>query len=89
MIKTIINKINKHKQLVLDFHILQEEVDTLEENALYYHECLYNMDICTELVEELYNELKKINIDNEKIDEYLLVNFNFKLFDTTIIWGYM
>ena len=89
MIETIINKINKHKQLVLDFHILQAEVDTLEESALYYHECLYNMDICTELIEELYDELKKINIDNKKIGEYLLVNFDFKLFDTTTIWAYM
>ena len=88
MIETIINKINRHKQLVLDFDILQAEVDTLEENTIYYHECLYNMDICTELMEELYKELKKMNIDNEKIDEYLLINFNFKPFDTTTIWGY-
>ena len=89
MIETIINKINKHKQLVLDFHILENEVPTLEESAIYHYECLYNMDICTELMEELYEELKKINIDNGKIDEYLLINFNFKPFDTTIIWGYM
>ena len=89
MIETIINKINKHKQLVLDFNILQNEVPTMEEASLYYYECEYNMDICTELVEELYNELEKINIINKKkIEEYLLVNFNFKLFDTTTIWGY-
>ena len=88
MMENIINEINKHKQLVLDFDILQCEVDSFEESSMYYYECEYNMDICTELVKKLYDELKKINIDNEKIEEYLLINFNFKLFDTTTIWGY-
>lgn len=89
-IKDIIKSINNHKKLVLDFYILQSEVSSMEENAYYYYQCEYNMDICKDLINSLYDALATIDIiDSEEIENYLLNNFNFKIFNTQFIWGYM
>lgn len=89
-IKETIIKINQCKQLVLDFHRLAAAVETLEENADYLYQCECKMDLCGELIENLYDLLAAIDIidDMEQL-EYLKKEFNFIPFNTSIIWSYM
>ena len=74
----LIEEVERVKKVVVDYHILAENVSSLDESAMYCVECELQMDYCGELMKKIFDLIEKYDL---KID--------YTGFDTSIIWSYL
>lgn len=89
-IENIINDINAAKTAAIEAH--KKSLNIIHNNFLY---TLYdtaaaeNMKLCKLLINKLYDILSYIDyIDDDEIKDFLIDNYNFKIFNTSLIKYY-
>ena len=86
----IIEEIKEAKSKVIKYHKLMKDTTFSDDHSNYYLLCEEYMLLCKELINHLDDTLAKYDyIDSKECEELLNICYDFKYFDTSLIWDYL